>query len=228
MLPKNPNATVPPPVPPTAGGEEPATLQPVQQAAAGPPGSTRSPFLTPGSLVVLGMFAIGMTGIYVLSLRIGPATALGEQNSAHAKVENALNALAAMPTAADAAQKTSAKAIVAEFYTAARQRQVGLRGLTGNPFVFVDPRPPATEPNDVPAPEQITPPEPDGKQQALAALKTLKLQTIMVGSTSPMALISSNLVTTGQTIGGWTIEKITPRQVHLRWKDLAHVLEIQQ
>lgn len=224
MLPKNPNAAPEPP----GAGEEPVTLQPTQQAESYQPGPTRSPFLTPGSLLVLGVFAVGIAGIYALSLRIGPSKALGGQNLMHAKVEAALNVLDAVPAVTDAERTNSAKAIVGEFYTAAKQRQVSVRGLKGNPFVFVDPRPPAPAPAPAPKPEEVKKPEEDGKQQALAEIKRLKLQTIMVGPNSTMALVSSNLVTTGQTIGGWKVERITPRQVHLSWKDMTHVMEIEQ
>jgi hypothetical protein len=39
-------------------------------------------------------------------------------------------------------------------------------------------------------------------------------------------MISSNLVTVGQTIKGWTVVRIDAREVELSWKDKTYVLEM--
>ncbi|HUS92690.1 MAG TPA: hypothetical protein VM695_12610 [Phycisphaerae bacterium] len=221
------NAT--PPKPPTGPGNPPPPApQPVEEAAPIQPKASCSPFLTPGNLLVLGMFAAAIVGVYVLGRRVGPATALAGQELVHAKVEAALSVLEAGPTPGDLAQRTTAKAIVGEFYTAAKQRQIGVRGLRGNPFIFQDirerePPPPAPEPAKVPV-DTV----PEDQKQALAQLKTLKLQSILFGPQTTMAVISSNMVTAGEEIGGWKVERITAQEVELSWKDLKHVLVMQK
>ncbi len=211
--------------PPT--GHQPASprqLQPAQQSGSVAGGSSSSPFLTRGNLVLLGLYAAGIAGLYLLSLRGGPKSALADQTMVHAKVEAALNSLGTGPadgsTAADGA---TARAIVAEFYTAARQRQVPADGLKTNPFVLEEVKPPAPKP-DEPKPDP-EPAEPEGLAEAMEALKTLKLQSVLVGRQTA-AMISNNLVTTGQDVRGWTVTRITPGEVELSWQDRTAVLEM--
>ena len=215
-------------VKPTPGGEAgappPMELEPIGEAAAVRVKPSRSPFLTRGNLILLAMYAAGIAGLYGLGLRRGPSTALADQTLIHAKVEAALNGMGAPPSRAELQRRSSAKAIVSEFYTAAKQRQVALEALQGNPFVFTSIEPPKpVEP--APRPEPATRPGDDGSKGAMEAVKALKLQSVLVGRQTT-AMISNNLVTAGETINGWKVVRITPHEVELSWRDKTYVLEM--
>jgi len=209
----------------TVGSAPPVELRPVDDSVPIRLRTARSPFLTTGNLMLLAMFAAGIVGLYVLSRRNGPSSALAAQNLAHAKVEAALDVLGAAPTEAEVERQSGARAMVNEFYTAARQRQVDKRDLRGNPFVFRGVRPAAPKPVQPKKPAEPVNKVPEELRQAMAAVEGLRLQSILCGNQTT-ALISSNLVTVGQTIRGWTVTRISPRQVELTWKDKKHVLEI--
>jgi hypothetical protein len=200
-----------------------AAPKPAEQAAPIRRRSGGSPFLTRTNLGLLAMFAAGIVGLYALRLRHSPAAALADQTLAHAKVEAALNTLGTAEGGLTAEDRGSAKAIVAEFYAAARQRQVDAKELLGSPFV-----PRNVEDADPPPPPEVKAVEvkgPDEFEQALVAVKGLRLQSVLVGKQTT-AMISNNLVTVGQTIKGWTVVRIDAREVELSWKDKKYVLEM--
>jgi len=212
---------------PAAGEARGGPVAELRPAAAEVPLRRRpagNPFLTRGTVVLVGVYAAGIAGLYGLKLRNGPSTALADQGMLHAKVEAALNVMGAAPPAADLEQRRSAKAIVGEFYTAARQRQTEPKDLKGNPFLCRIPEAAPVQPTT--RPEPAKPRGPDEADQALAAAKTLKLQSVLVGGREPTAMISQNLLTEGQTIKGWTVSRITPTEVELTWRDRKHVLEM--
>ncbi len=204
-----------------------ATLEPQQCATPMPaaPKATGNPFLTRGSLVLLGIYAAGFLALYVLGLRSGPKTAQGEQNLVYAKVDAALNLMDAQPSDGELTQRTNAKAIVDDFYTAAKQRQIDRTRLAGNPFIFRQKQPEAAPVEIVKevVPEDKAPAE---LKAAMAAVKTLRLQSVLGGPQTTAALVSNNLLTTGQTIKGWTVARIGQREVELTWKDQKYVLEL--
>lgn len=198
--------------------------EPARTAAALPAG--RNPFLTRGNLAILGMFAAAIAGLYLLSLRNGPSSALADQMLVHAKVEAALSVLSAKPSALQVEQRSNARAIVGEFYAAAQQRQVPPGGLRSNPFVFQPIKPPDPVPereaNEAEPPKDETPIE---QKQAMAVVQKLKLHMILTGS-KPVALISGNLLSEGESIEGWTVHRIEPREVELVWQDQKYVLKM--
>ena len=202
-----------------------AELQPCQAQAPVARKPRRNLFLTRGSLVLMGIYATGFATLYVLGHSSGgPKAAKGEQNLVYAKVDAALNLMYTQPNASELNQRTNAKAIVDDFYTAAKQRQVDRSRLARNPFVFKEKAPEAAP---VVVPKEGEPKDnmPAELKAAMAAVKTLKLQSVLIGK-CPAALVSNNLVTTGQNIKGWTVSRIGPREVELTWKDQKHVLEL--
>lgn len=211
--------------PPGQGPAMSAELQPCQVRRPVARRPKRNAFLTRGSLVLLAVYATGFTALYVLGHGGGPKSAKGEQNQVYAKVDAALNQMDAQPASGELNQQTDAKAIVDNFYTAARLRQVDRSRLVRNPFVFKD-KPAETQPVVV-VPKQVDPKDsvPSELKAAIAAVKTLKLQSVLVGK-SPAALVSNNLVATGQNIKGWTVTRISPGEVELTWRDQKYVLEL--
>jgi hypothetical protein len=67
---------------------------------------------------------------------------------------------------------------------------------------------------------------PDPRERAMKAVQTLALDSILRGGDSAVAMISSNVVTVGQTIKGWTVTRITSTEVELAWQDQKYVLTI--
>jgi len=210
--------------PATQGPGMSAELQPHQAPASAAGKHRRNAFLTRGSLVLLGIYATGFAALYVLGHSGGPKAAKGEQNLVYAKVDAALNLMDAQPGAGELDQRTNAKAIVDDFYTAAKQRQVDRSRLSRNPFVFKEK---VVEAAPVVVPKEVEPKDsaPAELKAALEAVKTLKLQSVLIGR-YPAALVSNNLVSTGQNIKGWTVSKISPQEVELTWRDRKHVLEL--
>ncbi len=202
-----------------------AEVPPRQSPATAAHKSRRNGFRTKGSLVLLGVYATGFMALYVFGHGSGgPKSAKGEQNLVYAKVDAALNQMDAQPAAGELSRRTNAKAIVEDFYTAARQRQVDRNRLARNPFIFKEKVPEAAP---VVVAKEVEPKdnEPAELKAAMEAVKTLKLQSVLVGR-SQAALVSNNLVTTGQNIKGWTVTRIGPREVELTWKDQKHILAL--
>ncbi len=180
-----------------------------------------------GNLCLAGLFATGLALVYLLSLRAGPAMASAQQRATEDQVNSALDALGKVATgAAPAARK--ATEVVNTFYLEARQRQVAPEDLAGNPFVFQSPKAPVSEEL---AGKPATPPMDSELRkeisEAVAAVKKLELQSVVTGPRTT-AMISNNLLAEGQTIQGWTIKTIAPREVTLTWKDQTYVLRMLQ
>jgi hypothetical protein len=198
-------------------------------AAASAPGGAetrRLPSLPGGgSILLVGLFLAGIGALYLLSLRNAPAEASGEQRLVEARVESALAELDRQGRPGEA---QDAADIVKRFYLDPQSRQIPRDRLRGNPFVFQPPpsarpeRPAAQEVNLTPGEAR----EARQWQQAQAAIKRLRLQSILAGTHGKVAMISNNMLTEGQRIDGWTVVRIDRRQVTLAWKDRTHVLKM--
>lgn len=177
-----------------------------------------------GNTPLAVMFIAAMVGVYLLSLRQGPATASAQVQAADGQVETVLAEWQARRAVAE--HSVSATDLVNTFYYEMRQRQVPPEKLGGNPFEF---RPPAGAPTG-PAPAAAEPPAVDdnGHGDALSALKELQLQLVLAGPHGATAMISNNILTEGQVIRGWTIIKITPETVVLQWQDQTVELKMHQ
>lgn len=212
---------------PVRGGAatRPAALSPVDEPAFVAPPKRRNPFLTRGNLLMAVLFAGGIAGVYALSLRMGPARAMASQMQAHSRVDAALNALNVLDAkgSVEMHKRNSARAIVNEFYMAAKQRQVQAEALQGNPFIRQDPRKAQAEAPGAPVEPETKPAE--DMAASLQAVKTLKLQSVLVGKET-IAVISNNLLTVGQTIKGWKVTRIDAREVELTWKEQTYILRM--
>ncbi|MBL7134336.1 MAG: hypothetical protein ISS78_09595 [Phycisphaerae bacterium] len=206
---------------------------PQAQPDAGASDTTRAgPSLSGGSwsgptranlaLIALSLASLGC--IYFLSPRDGPQTASGDQKLAELRVDNALSNLA-RPNAAN----RKALEVVDTFYYQAKHRQIPLKDLKSNPFIFKAPERP--KPTTQPVPKE-SPAAPKKTEKAPAEemeeVRKLVLQSVLTGSREPVAMISNNLLTEGQKICGWTLTRIKPRSVTLTWQDKTYVLRMSQ
>ncbi len=169
-----------------------------------------------GNSPLVTLFVMALAGVYLMSLRNEPAAASAQQVQ-DGQVEIAL---ARWQARSEVVQKAggSASDLVNTFYYETKQRQIPLDRLGTNPFEF---KPPAAAPP--PLVTNSTEPQPTGEEaaaiDALSAVKELRLQSILAGPHGATAMISNNILTEGQLIHGWTIIKIEPESVTLKWKD---------
>jgi len=199
------------------------TSTPSLARASGPTGERKLIGMSLGNLMLVGLFTAGIAGVYVLSLQQGPASASAQERQNEMRVETALSMI---NNQTFAGQSRKAQEIVDTFYQEARLRQIPLGKLAGNPFVYSPPRP-VEAPAETPAASKKDPLV-VAIEQAREAVKDLELQSVLKGQHGSTAMISSNLLTEGQVIRGWTVSKIGPREVVLTWKEHTHVLRMQR
>ena len=115
--------------------------------------------------------------------------------------------------------------ILASSHYDVKVMQIPLHELRTNPFAF---KAPAMAPR--PTPLKIENLQPTAarnidRSAALRAAKHLRLQSVLSGGGGqPMAMINGNLLAVGQTVEGWTIARISRREVLLKWRDDPHTL----
>jgi hypothetical protein len=195
-----------------------------EEIAVAPVVSSRrkSALMTRGNLLLGGLFALGILGIWLLHFRTGPAQASAAVLANESRMDTFLQTLNQIRASSKDAASDGA-AVVHTFYYESRQRQVPIAQLRANPFCFVLPAPPPPQaPALSPQAPASAPAGPDDDAaaftQAMKAAGELTLQSVLTGSAGATAMISNNLLTVGQKIAGWTVLDIQPRQVLLEWK----------
>ena len=183
-----------------------------------------------GNLIFGAVVVASVAAIYVLRLGIAPEKATAEQRQDELRVDTAISLLDGS-AATDAAEKKTAE-VVDSFYYQAKQRQVPPQLLTGNPFVYKHPKA-RKAPGDKNKGGDKTGPmaqreadEEEELAQALAALRELNLQSVLMGPSGAVAMISNNLLAKGQEIQGWSVADIKPRQVTLVWRNEKKTLKM--
>jgi len=175
------------------------------------------------NLLLAGLFAAGIGGVYLLSLRQGPAEASAQERAAEIQVETALARISSGVVA-----ETKAKVLVDAFYYQASQRQIPVEELWGNPFLYTPPRrpEPTTKPEDK-TPKRPKPGERPSGPDPLAEARKLSLQSVLMGTDGRKAMISNNLLGEGQVIRGWTVQTIESRKVVLAREGKTYILKMQ-
>ena len=206
-------------------GAEPAAapLQPPQGSILPEDEGASVRLLDRASLLLAGLFVAGIICMYVLSLKSGPAKASAEQLRVETQVNSALSEL--RNTSIGVGAPGGKRDVTAVFYYEARQRQIPIASLPGNAFVFKRPSHASVAFVSVKEPKPADQPRLD-EIQALAEAKKLELQSVLAGTHGATAMISNNLLTKGQSIRGWTVEKIFPRRVVLIRNGRRYTLEM--
>lgn len=171
------------------------------------------------ALVIGGMVVATFACVFALSRGAkGPDVADAKQALIEQQVETAVKALDTVGKD-DTAPAVRGGDVAKSFYYQAAERQVPISQLTGNPFVY---KPPMVKPVTAETPRPAKPePAPD---EDSGAVTKLTLQSVLVGTQAPAAMISNNLLTRGQQINGWTLVEINPRSVVLERKGTTFVL----
>jgi len=180
-----------------------------------------------GNVVVAVMAAVSVGVIGLLAVRFRPKAASAEEAQANDQFEATIAMLDMPSSVKDGKAGTMTQA----FYCEGERRQIPMAALSGNPFVFQKPDPPA-EATSQPAnsikgtTRRRSASENELRVKAMSAVRKLKLESVLMGPRGPMAMISSNLLSEGQILEGWTVSKIRPLAVVLTWRDQKHVLKI--
>ncbi len=228
MMEPNTDPFAPPPLSPDEAPQEGGTYGEFAQGiSASPP--TKAALLTANAtnLALAGMFIAAVAVLYLLSLRGGPREASAQEKVNEARVDAVLLQLQASQKAGPG-HKSATQEIMDRFYHDAQDRQVPLDNLKGNPFYFrTPPRTDLTQAAEDSTKEAFASPPIDiGEADALKRASTLSLQSILSGTHGNVAMISNNLLTTGQSIQGWTVKRIDPKSVLLCRGEQTYVLRM--
>jgi len=170
------------------------------------------------NVFLVGMFAVGVLCLYLLGLRNGPQEASAEEQAVVAQVDAAIQAM----NTPDGSSVSATSQVVNTFYYEAKQRQIPVADIAGNPFVYR----PTASPNT----SQTANVSPQGVHQEATgqdfAPHKLKLQSVLMGARGATAMISSNVLTKGETIDGWTVVRISSREVLLARDGKQYVLRM--
>jgi hypothetical protein len=191
-----------------------------QAAQAGQPSSSPALKALKANGVLASLFVAAAIGIYFFSIKKGPSEASAKQSPAELQVDSAILRLR-QPTTGPS-ESADTEQLIKSFYSDLAKRQVPLSALKKNPFVFVPPTAPplpvTTAPVDDSGPRLAAISEREAHDRAMATLKTLTLQSIVMGKEGGTAIISNNLLTVGQKIEDFTIKSISPKSVVLTFQ----------
>lgn len=179
------------------------------------------------NVLLLALFLAAGVGVYVLAVKKGPAQASAQQQAAEKQVEMAILHLKQGTTEPSESQDT--RQLIHNFYRELALRQVPMERLRKNPFIFVPPVLP-TATNTSPSEDtavRAAANERENREKAMAALKTLQLQSVITGRGGSTAVISNNLLTVGQKIEGFIVKAIEPKRVVLSFQGKDYSLYMQ-
>ncbi len=188
------------------------------------------------NLVLVVLYGAAIGSVYVMSLRCTPPEASAEQSAVQKQVDSELSRLENL-SPSDVIEGKRASELVNAFYRSTKGVQVPPAAIGGNPFVFLPPerrQPVPDEQHDAPQKKTAQNTQSSDAAEAMEAAGELVLQSVLTGSHGAMAMISqksdktsaSNLIGQGQKINGWTVVKIYPNRVVLRWKDRTYILKM--
>jgi hypothetical protein len=209
--------------PPRPGGPESDPESPAKGKGASDgqdPGSYRARTMR-GNVMMVLLFAAAAALVYGLTLWGGPTTASAEQQAVELQVDSTILRLSSEANLAGGGGGRISRQLLLQFYDEIGQRQIALGDLGKNPFRFVPPAgdaPVVTTPGEdqTPVDPQLGGPMPT-RDEMVARLNRLNLQAIQRAAGGAVAIISNNLVTEGQIIEGFTVKRISLKEVILTW-----------
>lgn len=203
----------------------PGAAPPEPRDADDAPRAARKAGLLSQNLLLIVLFLLALAGLYLLSRwRGGPEKASAEVRNAELQVDNAL---ARLSIDGKKSKSVSVKSIVDAFYCQAHKRQIPLEEMKGNPFTFVPVRAKVKVAPKTAAPQAHQQVRAERElAEAMEAVKSLKLSTVMISPTQKVAIISNNLLSVGQKISGWTVAGIEPGRVVMRFRKHEYELKM--
>jgi len=187
-----------------------------------PVGEPSKPRISKATLAMIGLFAVGVIVVGVLSMRGGPRQASAEDQAAEQKVDSFIQK--SQKAAALTRNLQDTRKVVGTFYDYASRRQVPVEDLQANPFVFGDDKPTEPKARVDPAPRVA------GQRKATldAAVGKLKLQSVMMGPRGGTAIINNQFVAEGHTVDEFTVRRIAADRVELTCDGMLFTLLMRQ
>ena len=228
-MPDNPFANPMTEQPEEAGAEENTARKPTAQTRSG--GTSYKAQMLRSNVIMGLLFAAAGGGLYFLSLQSSPAEASAEQRMLESTVDSALMRLREAPEDGGGYSGRITQDLLEGFSDRIIACQVPLKSLEKNPFAFVAPEGQTkavvkTAPKRTKKPEKT--PEQISREQAMARLEKLHLQSVMMGRDGGgVAVISNNLLSVGQRIDGFTVERIDSNSVVLSWRSEKFTLRME-
>lgn len=180
--------------------------------------------ISQSTLVLIVLVALGGAGLYLMQLKTGPKAA------AAAEAVEANNTITTFLSGGDSNIKMMEQAlreteqIVARFMKFPAAAQVPLHELQTNPFRELKAQEDAAPPSDVVSKRR----KEEERQAVLKAVQMLQLQSVMHGSSQKSAMINNALYREGQTVEGFTVDKISPNAVVVRQGQYRFELRMQR
>jgi hypothetical protein len=175
------------------------------------------------TLVLILLVVLGGGGLYLMHLRSGPKTAVAAQT------QEAQQTISSFLSGGDNSIKLMEKAlqdteaVVQRFANYPNTTQVPLTSLQTNPFhVWVIEE-------DQPKSDVISKRRKEEERQAvIKSVQALQLQSVMSGSSQKACMINNTLFREGQTVDGFSIEKISAGSVVVRQGQYRFELRMQR
>jgi hypothetical protein len=190
--------------------------------------SESKPGVSRGTLVMFAILVVGAVGLYVMYRQTGPKSASAASTTETAEAKKTINTFL---SGGDSSIKTmqalikNTEKVVQQFLQYPSVRQVPLGDLRTNPF---------RQRLENPTKQQDASDASDKKrreEERLAiykAVQGLQLQSIMYSDARTACMINNTLYRDGQTVEGFTIEKITPAAVVVRNGSYRFELKMQK
>jgi hypothetical protein len=164
-----------------------------------------------GSLFIFGLILAGVGATYLMMMRSGPSTAAAaapETVAAQKTISQFLKSGNQNVALMEKMLRDTEK-VVQQFLSYPSMTQIPLSDLRTNPFRH-NPEKPATVADSETAARKKREEE---RQAALQAVQGLELQSIMHSESRRACMINNALFQEGQTVEGFTVEKITAAAV---------------
>lgn len=185
------------------------------------------PPMNRGLLLLFGLVLAGIAGTYLMYLRSGPkradAATVAQVERADATISTFLNAGGTSRAQMEQMLKETEK-VVDQFLSYPSLKQIPLSALQTNPFRFLPVNAAAAAPDEALAKKKRE----EERQAMVKAVQQLQLQSVMHSDKVQACMIDNTLFREGQSVNGFTIEKINPQGVIVKNGAYRFELRMQQ
>jgi len=174
-------------------------------------GGDSKPTISRSTLMLVGVFALGLAMIWLLGLQAKPRAA----SAADTQVDSAITDMLGKSTKQEQLKRLfkDTDSLVKMFYEYPGASSIPADELPVNPFAHNGP---ATAVISPVAPVPVgTSAEQERLRRAAESFATLKLQSIMLSKNMAAAMINNQLVTVGAKVGEFTVTEIETQRVVL-------------
>ncbi len=169
--------------------------------------------LSRGGVLMFALLVVGVAGTYLMYLRSGPKSATAATVSADASrtIDQFLGDGSARMQSMERMLRQTEK-VVEQFVNYPSVTQVPLTDLRTNPFHHVSSKPEVPDQTD----EQARIKREEERVATLKAVQNLQLQSVIVSDARKACMINNGLLTEGQQVEGFVVERIAAGGVVVR------------